>query len=93
MATVSDGATPDKHLVCIDWKPCERGTLLGFATIKLPSGLSIGGIAHAKGEAKWAQLPSKAMLDQETRELMRGPDGKVKYAKVVWFEDHAIGDK
>jgi hypothetical protein len=93
MATVTDAGAPGKHIVCIDWKPCERGTLRGFVTIKMPSGLCIGGIAlHAKGEA-WAQLPSKPMLDQETRELMHAPDGKVKYARVLWFDDHAIGDK
>jgi hypothetical protein len=91
---VHDAETPGKRLVCIDWKPCERGTLLGFATIKMPSGLAIGGVAlHAKGEAKWAQLPSKPMLDQDTRQLMHGPDGKVKYAKVLWFDDHAVGDR
>jgi hypothetical protein len=82
------------HVECLEWRPCERGTLLGFAKISIPSWrLEIDGVAvHIKDGRQWAQLPSKPMLDS-SRELVREDDGRIKYSKVIWFTDREVADR
>jgi hypothetical protein len=77
----------------LDWRPLERGTLRGFARVKIPSWhLVIDGVAvHEKDGRRWAQLPAKPMLNSD-RELER-EDGKIRYAKILWFETREISDR
>jgi hypothetical protein len=73
-------------VTCLAWRSCARGTLLGFARIHVQAwGLAINSVAvHESHGKQWVQLPSKPILDDQ-RELVRGPDGKIQYAKVVEF--------
>jgi hypothetical protein len=72
-----------KTLELLDFKPVRRGSLRGFAAVKLPIGLVINDVTIGESHGKqWALLPNKAMLDRQ-RNLMRDQDGKVKYAPVV----------
>src|SRR5262245_48847891 len=78
-------------ITCLSFKPCARGTLLGFARIRVAGWrLTIDGVAiHESSNGKqWAQLPSKPLLD-DARELIRESDGKIRYAKIFEFTGHA----
>jgi len=80
-----------KHVIeILEWLPFERNTLLGFAKIRIKElRLIIGGVAiRQKNSSRWAQLPSKAMVQDD--QLVRGPDGRVKYAKILEFETAEI---
>jgi hypothetical protein len=54
-----------KHTIrCRSFRAVAKGTLRGFATIHVAElRLAIHDVAlHKKGEARWAQLPSKAVV-------------------------------
>ena len=78
-----------RPLECTDWRPCERGTLRGFADLILPSlHLEIRDCAvHEKNGKRWVQLPARPQLDRN-RELVRDPTGKIQYATILKFRDH-----
>ncbi len=78
---------------CTAWRPCERGTLRGFADIFLPSlHLEIRDIAvHEMNEKRWVQLPARPQLDGN-RELVRDPNGKVQYSLILKFRDRPTAD-
>jgi hypothetical protein len=55
--------------------------------------MTIDGVAlHRKDGKQWAQLPARPMLDAN-RELEREPDGKPRYARVLWFDDRDTADR
>jgi hypothetical protein len=78
----------------IEWRKLKRNTLLGFAKIRVPEWhLTISDIAiHEKDGRRWAQLPSKQLLDRDGQPL-RGDDGKARYMKLISFDDRSIGDR
>jgi hypothetical protein len=78
----------------VEWRSFQRNTLLGFAKIRVPEWrLTFDGIAiHEKNGKRWAQLPSKPVLDAN-RELVKESDGKLRYAKVIEFDDREISTR
>ena len=81
-------------VICIAWKPFERNTLKGFADLWLRTArLKIHGcVVHEKNGRRWIQLPAKPQLDKD-RNLVRGDDGKVQYAKVIDFDSREVADR
>jgi hypothetical protein len=79
---------PSELIICIDWRPCERNTLRGFAKISIPSWrLILDGCAiHESHGRKWAQLPARPQLTP-AGELAKEPSGKIKYARIISFSD------
>jgi hypothetical protein len=75
-------------LELIEWRLVERGTLKGFAKVRVPEWhLTIDDVAvHEKNGKSWAALPSRPMLDPD-RQPLRDDDGKVKYARTLYFDD------
>jgi hypothetical protein len=76
-----------KHtIVCIDFRPCRRNTLLGFATVRISEmRLIVRDIAvHEKGASRWAQLPAKPMIKDGAAVFK---DGKAQYATIMEFDD------
>lgn len=80
-------------VTCLEWKALERGTLLGFAAIKVDQmRLVVRDIAvHEKSGKRWAQLPAKPQISKD-RELIKNRDGKVQYATILEFETKQIAD-
>ena len=78
---------------CLTWKSFERNTLRGFATIRIcPLQLTIEGVAiHEKNGRRWAQLPARPQIDTD-RNLIREPNGKVRYTKILSFDDRRVAD-
>ncbi len=78
---------------CLAWKPFERNTLRGFATIRICAlRLTIEGVTiHEKNGSRWAQLPARPQLDTD-RNLIREPSGKVRCTKILSFDDRRVAD-
>jgi hypothetical protein len=79
---------PNEKIVVLEWRPCERNTLRGFAKIKIPAwSLVIDGVAvHARDDRRWAQLPARPQIDKDGA-VMREDDGRIKYAKILEIDD------
>jgi hypothetical protein len=75
------------EIICLNWRPCPRNTLRGFARIKIfPWGLIINDITvHTQNGKEWATFAGTPQLD-ENRELVREPGGKIRYYPHLWFE-------
>ena len=80
-----------RRMRCVAWKPLQRNTLLGFATIQHASGLVLSDITvHRKGERCWASPPGKPKLDQSGTALRDRETGKIEYVQIVSFEPDAL---
>jgi hypothetical protein len=83
-----------KHLVrCRAFASYRKNTLRGFAQIEIPElRLTIRDVAlHRKGEARWAQPPSKPVLG-EGRHIIDEATGKPQYTPLLEFGDRATRD-
>jgi hypothetical protein len=79
-------------VVCSDFRRWHRNTLRGFAVIEIAEmKLEIRDVAiHAKGDARWAQLPSKPQIKNGT--LIKDADGKIAYSHIMDFTSRAVRD-
>jgi hypothetical protein len=82
------------QVICIDWRPCNKNTLRGFAKITVPRWhLSMDGVAiHEKDGRQWAQLPARPQVDKDGT-VLRDETGKIKYARILEFTDKETGWK
>src|SRR4051812_23935601 len=84
---------PNPPIVIEEWKPRRQNTLVGFAVVRLPSGMKLHDVSvHIMGTKAWASPASKPQIDRNGAAI-RGDDGKIKYLPVVSFETKAISDK
>jgi gluconate kinase len=74
------------QVVCKSFKRFERNTLRGFCEVELADiHLSIKDVAvHEKNSSRWAQLPSKPMLNKDGA-TVKDSNGKVQYAHIMDF--------
>jgi hypothetical protein len=81
-------------IVILEWRPVERGTLIGFARVKVePWHLVFDGCAvHKKSDRRWVALPARPQIDKDGQAL-RDESGKVKYAPALWFSDRTVSDR
>jgi hypothetical protein len=79
---------PSERIICLEWRPCERNTLRGFAKVTIPAWhLTIDGVAvHESHGHKWAQLPARPQLSP-AGDLVREANGKIRYARILNFSD------
>jgi hypothetical protein len=79
-----------REIVVSDWKPLRRGTLRGFVTATLPSGLIMHEISVfvSNGRA-WAMPPSKPMIDRNGC-VMLDDAGKKRYSPLFEFASPEI---
>jgi hypothetical protein len=74
-----------RSIIIADWKPHHKHTLIGFASVRLPSGMVIHKVTvHEKGEARWVGLPSREWTNDQ---------GVKQYAKLIEFTDRRIANK
>lgn len=75
--------TREREMHASDWRPLQRGTLQGFVTLHLASGLVIRDCTlHRSGDKRWIGLPGKPQIDANG-DTRRGDGGKVLYTPVV----------
>jgi len=79
-------------IVCRDFKPLRRNTLIGFATVRVAElRLEIHGIAiHQKGTARWCQLPAKPLVRDGA--LVKDAYGKIQYVPMLAFDARRVAD-
>src|SRR4051795_7535549 len=73
-------------------KPTVKGSLRGFATVRLPIGLTIADIQVCTSHGKtWAALPSKPVIDRDGRHVEKV--GKRQYVSMLSWSDRATADR
>ena len=90
-ATGDSNNRPGLHL--LTFRPVNKGTLRGFAAVKLRNGLVINDIVVGEANGKtWALLPSKAMVDRDGN-LLRDAGGRPRYCPVIEWGTSAQRDE
>jgi hypothetical protein len=75
-----------------EFKRLRKGSLLGFATVRLPIGLRIADIPVCTSHGKvWASLPSKPMIGADGRQLEK--DSKKRYQPILQWADRETADR
>ena len=79
-----------RQIVVSDWKPLRKGSLRGFVTVSMPSGMTVHevSIMQSNGRA-WASPPSKPMIDRNGC-VMLDDAGKRRYAQIIEFASAEI---
>jgi DNA-binding cell septation regulator SpoVG len=86
------GADTRPRMRLLAFKPLRKGSLIGFAEVTLPNGLTISDIPVCTSHGKvWASLPSKAILDRDGRHVEQ--DGKRKYVPILQWADRSTNDR
>jgi hypothetical protein len=77
---------------CHEFKPLQRNTLHGFATVLVEELLNIRDIAiHQRNGRRWAQLPAK-LIGKDGAALRNAETGKVVYQPLLQFADRRVAD-
>jgi hypothetical protein len=72
------------------FKPHLSGSMVGFVDVRMASGLEIFGCpVHVQGDRRWVSPPGKLMLDADGQ-LMREPDGRPRYGRLLGFVSHGV---
>jgi hypothetical protein len=67
-----------------------KNSLLGFATVRMPSGLVLHDVAiHRQNGSAWASPASKPMISHNGF-VMKDGEGRVRYTPVVSFSDKTV---
>jgi hypothetical protein len=74
----------------LSWKPVQRNSLRGFASVRLGRALKISDVAiHCSHGTRYVQLPSKPMIDTASGTILRNDKGKVRYVPLLEWLDKA----
>jgi hypothetical protein len=80
-------------LTISDWKPRVSGTLRGFCTAQLPSGMFLHETAiHTRNGIWWASPASKPMVGKDGT-VLRDEAGKIRYSPIVSFASRERRDR
>jgi hypothetical protein len=83
-----------RRLTLIDWRPCRRNTLRGFAAVELPSGLRIADVTvHVSGSRAWAGMPARPIVDTATGAALRDERARIRYAPILWWRSRDLADR
>jgi hypothetical protein len=79
-------------LICSDWRPLKKNTLLGFARIHIGElDLTIHDVAvHEKADRRWAALPARPWLKDGS--VVTDDAGKVQYSPLLEFGRREVRD-
>jgi hypothetical protein len=82
-----------RRMRLVDWRPCHRNTLRGFAAVELPAGLRIAEIpVHVTAGRAWAGLPARPMVGPDGT-LLRDERGKIRYARALSWRTRDLTDR
>jgi hypothetical protein len=87
------GTDDRPRMVLEAFKAMPKGTLRGFATVKLPNQLTIADcpVFIANGRA-WATLPGKPVIDRASGRHVEA-DGKKRYSAILAWPDRGTADR
>ncbi|MDA8249487.1 MAG: hypothetical protein M0Z28_09920 [Rhodospirillales bacterium] len=81
------------EIVVSEWKPLRKGSLLGFVTVTMRSGLIFREVSVLASHDKvWASPASKPMIDRNGC-VMKNAAGKIRYSPIVSFVDATIRER
>jgi hypothetical protein len=81
-----------ERMSLVAWRPLVKGSLRGFATVRLPIGMVIRDCPVNESHGKfWAGLPAKPQIDREGR-ILRDDRGKTAYTAVLEWESRKLRD-
>jgi hypothetical protein len=81
-----------RRMGLVAFKAMVKGSLVGFADVRLPSGLEIHDCAVLTSNGKsWAALPAKPVLDRDGRQIIDA-NGKKKFVPILSWPDRATAD-
>jgi len=84
---------PPLPLKLLSWKPIRKGSLIGFASVRLGKSLEIDGIPVCATNGKaWASLPAAPMLDSNRTQKI-SDRGKPLYVPQLRWSDTASRDR
>jgi hypothetical protein len=75
----------------LNWRPLAKGSLLGFAEIRLGALIITDVTVNQSNGTRWAGLPAKAQIDREGN--VRRDNGKILYSKVMQWATKEAGDR
>lgn len=91
---MSTDATTKASLDLVEWKSLTKGSLRGFAAVRLRNGLTIHDIPVLTSNGKvWASLPSKPMIGKDGQPIIDAKTGKPKYQPILAWPDRATSDR
>jgi len=81
------------RLALLAWKSTPRGSLRGFATVRLGKSLKITDVIVLCSNGKrWANMPAKPQIDKDGN-VARDDRGKIKYVPIVEWMDKESADR
>jgi hypothetical protein len=76
----------------LEWKPIDKGFLVGRAKVLLPNGLEIADIGiFSKDGRVWSQMPAQQMRDADGRPIT-DDRGKTRYASSIRWSTRDLQD-
>ena len=76
---------------CIEFREINKGALIGFAKLELPSGIIINDCQMCESNAsRWVSPPSRMMRDSTDQPVVK--EGKTQYIPIISFKDRATRD-
>ena len=83
-----------KQLQLLEWRPFIKGSLIGFASIQLPIGLTIKECpVFCSNGKEWVNLPAKPQLDRDGKPRLDPVTGKALYASIIEWPDRDTRDR
>ena len=81
-------------VIITEWRPMRKNSLLGFCSVRMPSGMQIAdNSVHQRDGKLWVSPPGKPQLDRDGVAIRDATTGRIKYGPIVTFETKAIGDR
>jgi hypothetical protein len=83
----------EPEFVIEEFTAVTRNTLLGFARVRLPSGLVVHDCAvHVHDGRAWVSPPAKAMLSRDGVQ-MKDAAGKLMWSPIISFASRELRDR
>ena len=88
----ASGAMGKLTVICSDWRPLRKNTLLGFAKVHVVEmDLVVHDVAvHESHGKRWAQLPSRPWV--RGNEVVTDDSGKIQYSPLLEFPRKEVRD-
>jgi len=87
MSASQSAASGQMPVALLSWKSVAKGSLLGFARVRLGRSLVINDVPVLQTNGKfWASMPGKPLVDRDGQPL-RDAKGKQRYVPVLEWED------
>ena len=84
---------PRRGMDLLKWTPRLKGTLLGFADIRLPNHLEVSGcVLHRSSSGRvWGGFPGKPQIDADGRHIT--VNGRPRYTQFLQWETSDLANQ